>query len=163
MARSRSCVKALRLSLPLSMLLAAACSGGGGEAGPPDASDGLPACSLGSTMAEIEEKLFRSTKCSVCHMLTPSGQFPLYPTRLDLGSPGLAERVVDKPTESDPTKGKCAGRILVPKNDPLNGVFVEKVERPSCGDPMPQALPALKPDEVSCVKRWAILAARSVP
>jgi hypothetical protein len=123
----------------------------------------LPGCSLGLTMDEIEQKLLNGDKCRACHHLTPSGTFPLYPTRLDLGSPGLAERMVDKSAEADPTKGKCAGRILVPKNDPLSGLFVEKVENPSCGDRMPQALPPLTPDEICCVKRWAILAAKSVP
>jgi hypothetical protein len=75
----------------------------------------------------------------------------------------LVERVVDKTAESDPSKGKCGGRILVPKNDPLGGIFVEKVEKTTCGDRMPQALPPLTADEICCVKRWAILAAKSVP
>jgi hypothetical protein len=123
----------------------------------------MPPCSLGLTMADIEQKLFLGMKCKTCHALTPSGAHPLYPTNLEFTTPGLAERMVDKMTEVDPAKGKCAGRVLVPKNDPLGGIFVEKVEKPSCGDRMPQALPALNADEVSCVKRWAMLAAKSVP
>lgn len=157
-----SLVRAFLFSLPL---LLGSCSSGDLPAGTPDADpgDGMPSCSLGLTMPEIEEKLFRGMKCKTCHVLTPSGAHPLYPTNLEFSTPGLAERMVDKMTEADPAKGKCAGRVLVPKNDPLSGIFVEKVEKPTCGDRMPQALPALNADEVSCVKRWAILAAKSIP
>ena len=153
----RSLVRTFLFAWPLALL--PACSSGDGAM--PDA--GMPTCTLGSTMEEIQEKLFAGDKCRACHHLTPSGAFPLYPTRLDLGSPGLAERMVDKMAEADPTKGKCAGRILVPKTDPLGGLFVEKVQNPTCGDRMPQALPMLKPDEIACVKLWAMLAAQSVP
>ena len=162
----RPLVRALVFTWPLTAALFSACSSAGDPAPPPpDAmpDDGMPPCSLGPTMADIETKLFQGMKCKTCHVLTPTGMHPLYPTNLDLGSPGLAERMVDKPTESDPLKGKCRERVLVPKMDPLGGIFVEKVEKPSCGDRMPQALPALSADEVSCVKRWAILAAKSIP
>jgi hypothetical protein len=156
----RSLVRTFLFAWPLTFL--PACHPGNEPAGPADASDGLPPCSLGSTLDDIQQKLFVSDRCKPCHHLTPSGAFPLYPTHLDLGSPGLPERMVDKMSESDPTKGKCAGRILVPKSDPLNGLFVEKVVKPTCGDRMPQAMPPLNDDQVSCVKRWAILAAQSV-
>jgi hypothetical protein len=150
--------------IPLSLALLSACSsspGGGPEVDAAPADD-LPACSLGTTMAAIEEKLFRDPiKCYACHM-TVNGKHSLYPTTLEFTSPNLAARMVDKPTESDPMLGQCRGRILVPKDDPLNGVFVQKVEKPSCGLRMPQALPPLSADQISCVKRWAILAARSV-
>jgi len=159
----RPLVRAFLFSWPLLFAFQAGCSSGDPTPGMPDAGDGLPGCSMGTTMADIEEKLFRGMKCKTCHVLTPTGAHPLYPTNLEFSTPGLAERMVDKPTEADPGKGKCAGRVLVPKNDPLAGIFVEKVEKPSCGDRMPQALPALNADEVSCVKRWAILAAKSVP
>jgi hypothetical protein len=147
--------------ISLSFALLSACSGSSG--GSDAVSDDLPPCSVGSTMAQIEEKLFRGPKCSTCHVLTPSGGHPLYPTNLEFSTPNLAERMVDRPTEPDPTKGQCRGRILVPKNDPLSGIFVQKVEMPPCGARMPQALPALSASEISCVKRWAIMAARSVP
>ena len=158
--RSSRCALGLFAFLNLTVPAGCGSSGGGGS----DGSDNLPACSLGSSMADIEKNLFRGPKCSVCHVLTPSGQHPLYPTNLDLGSPGLAARMVDKMSESDPNKGKCPGRILVPKADPTNGLFVQKVmAMPPCGDRMPQGMPALSDDEISCVKRWAILAAQSVP
>ena len=161
MLGSRSLIGALLLACPLSLL--SACPSGDPPI-EPDAGDGMPYCPLGATMDEIQEKLFSGDKCRTCHHLTPSGAFPLYPTRLDLGSPGLPERMVDKEAYADINFGKCQGRILVPKNDPLNGVFVQKVmDNPPCGVRMPQALPALKPEEISCVKRWAILAAKSVP
>jgi hypothetical protein len=152
----RSLIRTFLFAWPL--VVTAACSSGEGSA--PDA---MPTCTIGSTMEEIQDKLFAGDKCRACHHLTPSGAFPLYPTRLDLGSPGLPERMVDKMAEADSSKGKCAGRILVPKNDPLGGLFVEKVVKPACGDRMPQALPMLSPDEIACVKRWAMLAAQSVP
>jgi hypothetical protein len=157
----RSLVRAFLFTWPLILASSSGCHPA--DEASPDAGDGMPPCALGSTMAEIEQNFFSGDKCRSCHHLTPSGAFPLYPTRLDLGSPGLAGRMVDKMAEADPTKGKCQGRILVPKSDPLHGLFVEKVEKPTCGDRMPQALPALKPDEVSCVKRWAVLAAQSAP
>src|SRR5205814_7953945 len=105
--------------------------------GPPDAGDGMRGGSLGLSMDEIQQNLFAGDKCKSCHHLTASGMYPLYPTRLDLGSPGLVDRMVDKMAVSDPNFGKCAGRILVPKNDPLHGLFVEKVEAPTCGVRMP--------------------------
>jgi hypothetical protein len=123
-----------------------------------------PVCFLGETMEDVEAKLFRGDKCRACHVRTPSGMLPLYPTTLDLGSPGLAERIVDKPAESRPNLGRCAGRILVPSSDPTAGLLVEKVEQspPSCGDRQPQALPALTADEISCVKRWAMMAVEAI-
>ena len=161
----RPLVKAFLFAWPLLFVSISGCSSGETTPIVPDADpgDGMPPCSLGTTMPDIEEKLFRGMKCKTCHVLTPSGAHPLYPTNLEFSTPGLAERMVDKMTEADPAKGKCAGRVLVPKNDPLSGIFVEKVEKPTCGDRMPQALPALNADEVSCVKRWAILAAKSIP
>lgn len=119
----------------------------------------LPSCSLGCTMADIEQVLFKP-KCVACH-----GRVTLYPTTLDLESDGLAARVVDQPAEDNPDKGKCAGKILVPRQDPLGSIFVEKVESltPSCGIAMPQNAPPLGADEIACVKRWALLAAQGTP
>jgi hypothetical protein len=139
------------------------CDGGGGGAGKDTAgpiSSELPSCALGANMADIEEKLFRGPQCMACH-----GRVTLFPTTLDLASEGLAARVVDKLAEANPDKGKCAGKPMLAKQDPFAGVFVEKVAvaRPSCGDPMPQAMPRLTADEISCVKRWALLAALGAP
>jgi hypothetical protein len=153
-------VRALFIAWPLTVVVSiSGCSSG--EAPPPG--DGMPACTLGSTMEEIESTLFKGDKCKTCHTLTASGAHPLYPTDLDLGSPGLAARMVDQPSEANPNRGKCSGRVLVPKADPLGGLFVQKVEMAPCGDRMPQALPPLTANEVSCVKRWAVLAAKSIP
>jgi hypothetical protein len=158
----RSLLSVFLFAWPLTFAALSGCHPGD-DGNAADAGNGMPTCTLGSTMEEIQQNLFAGDKCRACHHLTPSGAFPLYPTRLDLGSPGLPERMVDKMAEADPGKGKCSGRVLVPKNDPLGGLFVEKVVMPTCGDRMPQALPALKPDEIACVKRWAMLAAQSVP
>lgn len=145
-------------ALSVSLVLAAlAGCGGGDDPAPADAGDGLPACSLGPTMADVEEKVFRGPKCIVCH-----GRVTLYPTTLDLMSDGVADRMLDRPGESDPVKGKCAGRVIVPRADPWTGLLVEKVEKaqPSCGDRMPPpGFPALTGDEIACIKRWARLAA----
>jgi hypothetical protein len=149
--------------VPLALLLVA-CDGqtGAPVPAPPPSADAAAtpvaafACSLGSTMAEIERRVFRAAKCAVCH-----SKIMTVPTSLDLVSDGLAGRMVDKRTESSPARGLCAGRVLVGRNDPLGGVLVEKVEKrvPSCGAPMPQGLPHLSEDEISCVKLWATLAA----
>lgn len=144
----------MRPSLLVALLALLAGCGGGDGGGPQDAADGLPACSLGTSMADIEQKLFKGPKCIRCHF-RPG----LFPTSLDLVSEGLAARVVGKPAETDPGKGKCAGRLLVDPNDPLSGVFVEKVSpNPSCGDSMPQGETPLSADEISCVKRWTLMA-----
>jgi hypothetical protein len=143
--------------------VAGGCGGGGGgqstaEAGAGDGG-GLPACALGPTMADVEQKLFRGPKCSPCH-----GVVTLYPTSLDLASDGLAARIVDKQAAgNNPLKGMCDGHALLPANAPLTGLFVEKVAdpHPSCGDPMPQGMPRLTADEIACVKRWALQAAKA--
>jgi hypothetical protein len=137
-------------------LLVVSCGGGsGGEVITEDA--GANGCTLGSTMAAVETRLFRGPKCALCHT-----QPTLYPTSLDLISEGLATRVVDQPASSDPSKGKCMGRVLVPRGDPLGGLFVEKVKaaHQSCGDRMPQNLPPLTAGEIACVELWAMLAVR---
>jgi hypothetical protein len=147
--------------ISLAVVEAGCGEGDDGGARPGDGgSDAAPACSLGRTMAEIEEKLFRSPKCLACH-----GRVTLFPTTLDLVSEGLAARVVDKAAETNPDKGKCAGKMLLPRGNPKSGVFVEKVAaaKPSCGDVMPQGLPRLSADEIACVELWAVLAAAATP
>jgi hypothetical protein len=145
---------------------AAACSSGSspmtvpvdGSTPPPSDANATPyPCSIGSTMPQIQEKLFKGIKCLGCH-----GKLTLFPTTLDLASDGLAARVVDRMAEANPAKGKCVGKVLVPRDNPTGGVFVEKVEqaKPSCGARMPQDLAALTPDEISCVKAWVYMAAQ---
>ncbi len=110
--------------------------------------------SLATTMADVEAKIFRSSKCLLCH--TKVTQFM---TSLDLESDNLAARVVDKMAEANPAKGQCPDKPLLPKADPLGGLFVKKVLKThDCGKPMPQG-ESLTRDEVECVKMWAILAA----
>jgi hypothetical protein len=112
-------------------------------------------------MDAIERALFKGPKCLVCHQ-----KVTLYPTRLDLASDGLANRVVDKAADPvNPTFGKCAGRMLVPRDNPTGGLFVEKLESvmPPCGDRMPQNMLPLTADEISCAKLWATLAVQAVP
>jgi hypothetical protein len=154
-------------------IVAASCTGGlppTGSVPVPDASPALEAavpadadetipfpCSLGTTMAVVESKIFQGPKCVTCH-----GRVTLFPTNLDLASASLATRVVDKPSSSDPMKGKCPGRVLVPRDNPTQGLFVQKVEAsPPCGDQMPQGMFPLTDDEISCIKMWATLAARA--
>ncbi len=160
-ARIRNLTVVLTLAVPF------ACTGGGhgDDVIRPDAAlsqdvSGLPPCSIGLAMADIEAKLFRGPKCMACH-----GRPGLFPTTLNLSADGLAARVIDKGGETDPNKGKCAGRIMVPRADPLGGIFIEKVQtaKPSCGDVMPQSMPMLTLDEISCVKRWVLLAVDATP
>jgi hypothetical protein len=138
-------------------------SSGGAPPGPADAmttppGDGGIACGLGNTMAAIEQKLFKGPKCLVCHQ-----KLTLFPTRLDLASDGLADRMVDKLADPDnPLFGKCAGKVLLPHDDPTGSLFVQKVEaNPPCGDRMPQGMFPLSADEISCVKLWATLAVQA--
>jgi hypothetical protein len=164
----RPLVRAFLFAFPF-LVASLSCNG---ESTPADAApdDGMPPCSIGLTMADIEVKLFQGNKCKTCHVrVSPGGPLPLYPTNFDIGSPGLAERVVDKMSDTSNGKSQCGGQVLLPKNDPLGSLFVEKVDpqtatgMPRCGVRMPQALPKLNADEISCVKRWAVLAVKSVP
>jgi hypothetical protein len=129
---------------------------------PPDAGPSAPppggGCVLGSTMGDIESKLFQGQKCILCH-----GKLSLFPTSLDLASPNLASRVVDHQGEANPLKGMCAGKVLVPRDNPTAGLFVEKVTQahPSCGDRMPQGMLPLSDDEIACVKAWVTMAAQA--
>ncbi len=112
-------------------------------------------CSLGTTMEDVEKKLFKQSTCLTCHSKTP-----LAGTNLDLESPGLAGRMVDKPGAPNGPNGKCGGKVLVPKDNPTGGLLLEKVAgKPSCGDQMPVGI-ALSKDEVECVKMWADLASK---
>jgi hypothetical protein len=126
----------------------------------PDAGIGPPAagkpCALYDTMADIEQKLLKGPKCLLCH-----AKMSLFPTSFDLASPDLAGRVVDRPAEGNPAKGKCSGKLLVPKDNPTAGVLFEKVNTatPSCGDRMPQSMAALSAEEIACVKAWVMMAA----
>ncbi len=143
-----------RLAPILFVSLFAFCGNGDGD---PD----LLTCTMSTSMAEIEQKLLVKPmgKCWPCHR-----QPTLFPTTFDLYKSGLAARVVDQtgalPKGLD--QGKCADKPLLPKATPLAGLFVEKVEQamPSCGGPMPPpGLARLTADEISCIKRWAMLAA----
>jgi hypothetical protein len=133
---------------------------GDGPVAPRPADGGINApvggCSLYASMAEIEQKLLRGPKCLLCH-----GKMSLFPTSFDVMSPDIAGRVVDRPAEGNPAKGKCGGKVLVPKDNPTAGVFFEKMEKatPSCGDRMPQSMMALSPDEIACMKAWVMMAA----
>lgn len=157
------------LLLSLALALLGACTpgttdidpgtGGMSGTGGMNGTDDLPTCKSGNSMADIEKNVFQSMKCSSCH-----SKMTLFPTTMDTVSPGLAERVVGKKAESDPLKGKCADRDLLPKDDPTSGLFYEKVAgKPACGDRMPQALAPLTPDEITCVKRWVLMAAKEAP
>jgi hypothetical protein len=151
-------------------IVATACAAGDfGEAGAPATGDVMTgsqgdagvSCTLGNTMAAIEQTLFKGPRCLACHQ-----RVTLYPTRLDLVSDGLANRVVDKLADAvNPMFGKCAGRTLVPRDNPTGGLFIEKLENPtqSCGDRMPQSMLPLTADEISCAKLWATLAAQAAP
>jgi hypothetical protein len=144
------------LALVIGMVASCAPASAPADAGGTPPGTGGEACSLGS-MGLIEQRVFQGPKCLVCHI-----QPTLYPTTLDLRNPGLADRIVDRPAEANPDRGKCAGKILVPRDDPLGGLLVDKVahDHPSCGDRMPQGLPALTPDEIACVKAWSVMAAQ---
>jgi hypothetical protein len=115
----------------------------------------LPACSSGSTMAEIETNVFQP-KCGACH-----GAVKIL-SKLDLVSPGVAARVLGAMTDSTST-GQCQGRVLMAPGDPLGSLFVDKVanEKPACGARMPVGAVAVEQGVIDCVKRWAVLASEA--
>jgi hypothetical protein len=133
---------------------------GGCSAGTTVTPDAGVTCFLGDTMPLIEQKLFKGPKCLICHT-----RLTLFPTGFDLQSDNLASRVVDKmAAEMNPAKGKCAGHVLLPHDDPLGSLFVAKVSQtmPPCGDQMPQSMTPLSEDEITCVKAWATMAVQAV-
>ncbi len=80
---------------------------------------------------------------------------------LDLVSPGVASRLIDRPAScadtnpEDPEACVCVGRLLVDSAYPAQSYLLEKVshDAPECDERMPVA-GKLREGEMECVRRW---------
>jgi hypothetical protein len=69
---------------------------------------------------------------------------------LDLASPGVEDRLVDRTASTG-----CADGIYVPKVNPTSGVFYQKLtDSPPCGSRMPFTGNALTDAQLACVANW---------
>jgi hypothetical protein len=96
--------------------------------------------------------IFAGQRCSAagCH---GAGQ----PQGIDLQSPGVSARLLDK-TSTSATCGTVATPYLLPNSNPAAGLFVEKLHpNPSCGLIMPFAGfgGELTADELACIMDWS--------
>jgi hypothetical protein len=96
---------------------------------------------------DVEKDLFQSTcAASACHDSTDAAG------TLDLGSPGVASRLIGV-AASDP---KCKSRLLIDPNSPDKSFLIEKLEKakPQCGVQMPNGSKPLGGDVIQCVVDW---------
>jgi hypothetical protein len=133
--RATSRAPALRRVLPLGSLLGAslwvAC------AGRLEDPERFRECVI-----DVEVDVFRQTcGTSGCHMAGPNAA-----AGLDLSSPGVASRLVNKPST-------CNGKLFI--SGPDEGYLLEKVtqDTPACGTRMP-ATGSLTDEELRCLRRW---------
>jgi hypothetical protein len=92
---------------------------------------------------DVEVDIFRQTcATSGCHVAGTNAA-----AGLDLASPGVASRLVNKPST-------CNGKLFL--SGPDEGYLLEKVsqELPDCGTRMP-ATGTLTDEELRCIRRWA--------
>jgi mono/diheme cytochrome c family protein len=107
-----------------------------------DAMPAAPACPPGTDTAQIFK-----TSCGGCHGAGSPAK------NLDLVSPGLAARLINKPAE-------CNNRPLLSTTggSAPDGVLLEKLAGPvsDCGVQMPPTgIPALSATDMACVTEWA--------
>lgn len=92
---------------------------------------------------DVEVDIFRQTcAASGCHVAGTNAA-----AGLDLTSPGVASRLVNKPSS-------CNGKLFL--SGPDEGYLLEKVsqEMPACGTRMP-ATGSLTDEELRCIRLWA--------
>lgn len=92
---------------------------------------------------DVEVDVFRQTcGASGCHVAGSSAA-----AGLDLTSPGVASRLVNKPST-------CNGKLYL--SGPDEGYLLEKVSQdmPACGTRMP-ATGSLTDEELRCIRLWA--------
>jgi hypothetical protein len=112
----------------------------------PPLADAMPAasaCPSGTDVAQIFK-----TSCGLCHGTASPAK------NLDLVSPGLAARLINKPAE-------CNNRPLLSTTggSAPDGVLLEKLAGPvsDCGVQMPPTgIPALSATDMACVRDWAV-------
>jgi hypothetical protein len=101
----------------------------------------------GSACFDVPTDLFvkRCANTANCH----SKAMPANPPNLDLESPGVEDRLVNKMGSAT-----CPG-VLVNPADPEGSILYKKLTKsPGCGSQMPLVPPYLDEGEVACVKQW---------
>ena len=97
------------------------------------------------TPIDVETEIFaRACGSSDCH----DDSNP--PADLDLVTPGIAERMIDRPA------AQCADRLRI---DPANidaSLLLLKLSHddPACGSRMPLEAEPLPPDSIECIREW---------
>ena len=93
---------------------------------------------------DVPTTLFQPTcAASGCHSaVNPAGQ-------LDLESPDVASRLVDKPAN-----GLCSGTLADPLNPTKSVLYLKLTSAPPCGSRMPLGATPLADSEMACVKSW---------
>lgn len=133
-----SLVRGLAFAL-LPLGLAALASGCPGELEDPDRFiDG------GFTCPDVPNELFKNScgGAKICH----EGAEPA--AGLDLVSPGVEERLIDK-------KGRdCPGILVDPVLPESSLIYTKLSPSTSCGSPMPLGRPAFTAAELECVRNW---------
>jgi hypothetical protein len=112
-----------------------------------------PAAAVCPPGFDVLESVFKKN-CSTCHGAASPAR------NLDLVSPGLAERLVGRPSG-------CNGQPLiarVPSGDPLTGMLFDKLAGAvaDCGVQMPAGAAPLSEAEMACVKEWAVQSINTV-
>jgi hypothetical protein len=124
-------------------------NGSGGSAGA-DASSQCP-----FPPSNVPEAIFRP----VCGT-SPCHDANLPQAYLDLVTPGVETRVVDKPSS-------CPTELIVDSAAPAKSLLLGKVVSaavgtfPMCGDPMPPLGVSLSAIQIACVREWVELVARN--
>lgn len=93
------------------------------------------------------EALFAQRCAGDCH----AGSDP--EAGLDLVTPGVAQRLVDRPSQTQ----FCDGSVLIMSDaqDPAEHLLLDKLsESPTCGARMPFGTEALSDSERACIRRW---------
>lgn len=155
MAGACQCRKGLRFvpnglrKTTLCLLLLAGCAGGLddpkrfmflGDADGGPAGTGGTGGGAGDPPACVTQFFKDSCNASVCH---GAGQ------KLDLVSPGIATRLIDKPSADD---SMCAGRTLV-SSAGGESLLMKKLTDVDCGEKMPFGGMATATD-IACVRGW---------
>jgi hypothetical protein len=111
---------------------------------PPDAGPAFPNAALCDTPDYVPSMILRP-RCGMCHNTRP-----MVPTDMDLISPGVRSRLSNRPART------CYGKTLVIDQPTLAGYLIDKLtDAPGiCGTRMPAVGPALRPEEIDCVKTW---------
>jgi hypothetical protein len=96
---------------------------------------------------DIPKDLFvkRCAQIPNCH----SAAMPINPPNLDHESPGVEDRLVNKPGSAT-----CPGILVNPADAEGSILYKKLTSSPGCGTRMPQVGTPLDQSELDCVKQW---------